>query len=348
MNLDEQYMQRCLYLAKQGVGQVSPNPLVGSVVVYQGKIIGEGYHKKCGEAHAEVNAIASVKDQSLLKEATLYVNLEPCSHFGKTPPCSNLIVKKGIKRVVIGMKDPNPLVAGKSIERLKANGINVTSGVLEKQAIELNRRFITFITQHRPYVILKWAETKDGFIDVLRPMDENQPPRWITNKFCKQLVHKWRSEEDAFMIGKHTAIKDNPQLTVREWSGRNPKRIITDYDNNLPHDLSVFDKSAESIVLNGVENKTIENIKHLKISSRTENISEILHLLYEENVQSLVVEGGSELFKHFINKALWDEARIFTGNHYFRSGIKAPDVKGVELSKHKFGNSTLQIIRKKI
>jgi len=346
MNLDETYMQRCLELARHGLGHVSPNPMVGAVIVKDDAIIGEGYHRKIGEAHAEVNAIASVENQADLTSSTMYVNLEPCVHHGKTPPCTDLIIRKGIPTVVVGMTDPNPKVAGKGVEKLRDNGVNVITGMLEDEAKELNRRFITFFTQKRPYIILKWAETRDGFIDVKRPVDRSSHPSWITNKFGKMLVHKWRTEEDAFMVGTHTAIMDNPQLTVREWTGRNPLRVSIDYDGTLPQDLSLFNDDADSLVFTGKENSESGRLKRLFISSRKDNIQEILSLLYQQNVQSLVVEGGAELLNSFINKGLWDEARVFVGEYHFGEGVEAPRIRGVKMKHQQFGNSELKILNR--
>ncbi|MFP4662944.1 MAG: bifunctional diaminohydroxyphosphoribosylaminopyrimidine deaminase/5-amino-6-(5-phosphoribosylamino)uracil reductase RibD [Bacteroidales bacterium] len=345
MSKDEIYLRRCLDIAKSGLGHVSPNPLVGAVIVKDDCIIGEGYHQKIGEAHAEVNAIASVKQQEDLKSSTIYVNLEPCVHHGKTPPCTDLIIRKGISRVVIGMTDPNPQVSGRGVAKLRNHGVEVITGVLEKEAVELNRRFVTFFTEKRPYIILKWAETRDGFIDVKRTVDRNSYPSWITNKFGKLLVHKWRSEEDAFMVGTHTAIMDNPQLTVREWTGRNPLRVTIDYDGKLPEDLFLFNDEADSIVFTDKIKVATGRLKRLKISSRQDNIEEIVRLLYQQNQQSLVVEGGAELLNSFIRKGLWDEARIFTGDHYFGEGVEAPRIKGIKTHYKQFGNSELKILR---
>jgi diaminohydroxyphosphoribosylaminopyrimidine deaminase/5-amino-6-(5-phosphoribosylamino)uracil reductase len=250
MNFDEKYMLRCLELAKDGFGNVAPNPMVGCVIVCEGKIIGEGYHQEYGKAHAEVNAIHSVRDKSLLQKSTLYVNLEPCAHFGKTPPCANLIVEHNIPRVVIGCVDSYSEVSGKGIEKLRNAGIEVTVGILENESLELNKRFFTFHNKKRPYVILKWAETQDGFIDVDRPLDKSRDTtadNWITSPLSKQLVHKWRSEEAAIMVGTTTVLNDNPQLNVREWKGKNPTRIVIDLQDRLPQTLHVFDKSIPTV-----------------------------------------------------------------------------------------------------
>ena len=324
---DEIYMRRCLELAQLGKGTAAPNPMVGSVIVYNGKIIGEGYHKKCGEAHAEVNAINSVKNHDLLKKSTLYVNLEPCAHHGKTPPCSDLIVRKKIQRVVIGCVDSFAKVAGKGIEKLKKGGCDVRLGILEKESRWLNRRFFTFHEQKRPYIILKWAETKDGFIDKKRISDETVEQNWITNQPAKKLVHKWRTEEAAFMVGRHTVKKDNPQLTVRDWHGRNPVRIVLDQKLQLASHLRIFDQQADTFIFNALKEAKQQNLHYLKIDYKKLVLPQILTRLYEQEIQSAVVEGGAKLLSGFIESGLWDEARIFVGNKYFNAGIKAPVFK---------------------
>ncbi len=323
-DLDEKYMQRCLELAKLGLGTAAPNPIVGCVIVYKGKIIGEGYHQKCGEAHAEVNAINSVKNPDLLEKSTLYVNLEPCAHHGRTPPCSDLIVKKRIPRVVIGCVDSFAKVSGKGIEKLKKGGCDVNWGILEKKSRELNCSFFTFHENKRPYIILKWAETKDGFIDKKRRSVETVEQNWITNQISKILVHKWRTEESAFMIGRKTAKKDNPQLTVREWYGKNPIRIVLDRKLKLSLDLKLFDNCADTLIFNSVKNEQKHNLNYIKIDFNDDVLNSVLTKLYELEIQSLVVEGGEKLLTSFINANLWDEARIFVGNKYFKDGIKAP------------------------
>ncbi|MEN8120058.1 MAG: bifunctional diaminohydroxyphosphoribosylaminopyrimidine deaminase/5-amino-6-(5-phosphoribosylamino)uracil reductase RibD [Bacteroidota bacterium] len=324
-NLDKKYMKRCLELAKLGLGTAAPNPMVGSVIVYKDKIIGEGYHQKCGEAHAEVNAINSVKNPELLEKSTLYVNLEPCAHHGRTPPCADLIVEKKIPRVVIGCVDSFAKVSGKGIEKLQKGGCDVTVGVLEKESKELNRRFFTFHEKRRPYIILKWAETKDGFIDKKRKSEETVEQNWITNQVSKQLVHKWRTEESAFMIGRKTAKKDNPQLTVREWHGRNPIRIVLDNKLSLSTDLKLFDNSAQTLIFNSQKDEQTQNLHYIKVDFDDSVLNSILSKLYDLEIQSLVVEGGEKLLTSFIKAGLWDEARIFVGNKYFKEGVKAPN-----------------------
>jgi diaminohydroxyphosphoribosylaminopyrimidine deaminase/5-amino-6-(5-phosphoribosylamino)uracil reductase len=338
---DKKYMQRCLDLAKLGLGTAAPNPMVGSVIVCGGKIIGEGYHQKCGEAHAEVNAINSVKNPELLEKATLYVNLEPCAHHGRTPPCSDLIVSKKIPRVVIGCVDSFAKVSGKGIEKLKKGGCDVTVGVLEKESLELNRRFFTFHEQKRPYVILKWAETKDGFIDKKRTSDETVEQNWITNQISKQLVHKWRTEESAFMIGRKTAKKDNPQLTVREWTGRNPVRVVLDRNLKLAPGLKIFDNKAETLIFNSVKNEQTGNLNFIKIDFDGDVLHSVLGKLYELEIQSLVVEGGEKLLTSFIKSGLWDEARVFVGNKYFKEGVKAPGFNDTPVEEVHLGDTVL-------
>ena len=262
---DKKYMAYCLELAQKGQGNTSPNPMVGSVIVHNGKIIGKGYHRKCGEPHAEINAINSVKDKSLLKESTLFVNLEPCSHHGKTPPCAVKITELKIPRVVIGIKDLSAKVNGKGIDILRKAGVEVTVGVLEKESYELNRRFFTYHQQRRPYIILKWAQTHDGFIDRKREDDTMPEINWITNTVSKTLVHRWRTEEDGILIGKETARKDNPQLTVREWTGKQPLRMVLDRNLELSSDLFLFDRKYPTLVFNNLKQEATENLEFIRI-----------------------------------------------------------------------------------
>ena len=276
MTGEEKYMFKCLALAKNGLKEVSPNPMVGCVIVHQNKIIGEGYHQKYGEAHAEVNAINSVENKALLKESTLYVNLEPCAHYGKTPPCADLIIKHKIPKVVIGCMDSFGEVSGKGIENLKEAGTEVTVGVLQKESLRLNKRFFTFQNKNRPHIILKWAETKDGFIDVDRSDFKGTVDNWITSNDSKILVHKWRSEEEAIMIGTNTALNDNPHLTVREIEGKNPIRVILDLNLRLPNDLNVFDKSTPTLVFNHKKDALEHNLEFIKIDESNNILSQIL------------------------------------------------------------------------
>jgi diaminohydroxyphosphoribosylaminopyrimidine deaminase / 5-amino-6-(5-phosphoribosylamino)uracil reductase len=320
-------MRRCLFLARNGLGKTQTNPLVGSVIVHNDRIIGEGYHELFGGPHAEVNAIRSVKDKSLLKNSILYVNLEPCSHTGKTPPCSLLIRESGIPEVVIAHSDPNPLVSGKGIQSLKNAGIRVTIGILEDEALHLNRRFLNSIKTGMPYVILKWAASKDGFIDIIRNPGDPLKPNWITNQTARMLVHKWRSEEMAILAGVNTIITDNPRLDVRDWPGKNPLRIVIDRNSRISNDYNVFDDATDTLVFGskhiGTFNKTI-----FKAIEKDAGLRVVLKQLYAIGVSSLMVEGGSELLKSFIREKLWNEARVFRGNVQFFKGVKAPVIGG--------------------
>lgn len=333
-------MLRCLQLAKNGKGNVAPNPLVGCVVVYENKIIGEGFHQKYGEHHAEVNAINSVKNKKLLPKSTLYVNLEPCAHTGKTPPCSDLIIKHNIKKVVIGCVDSYAEVAGKGIARLKNAGIEVVVGVLEQESLALNKPFFTFHQKKRPFVILKWAQTKDGFIDVDRSQ-ENSTSSWITSSLSKKVVHKWRSEEAAIMVGTNTALNDNPQLNVREWNGNNPIRIVLDLNLRLPTSLFLFDKTIPTLVFNYQLDKTEQKLTYIKLDKTKNLLTECLGALYKRNIQSVIVEGGTTLLHTFIAANCWDEVRIFTGNKFFEKGLKAPFFKHKPTFKEQIGADEL-------
>jgi diaminohydroxyphosphoribosylaminopyrimidine deaminase/5-amino-6-(5-phosphoribosylamino)uracil reductase len=341
---NEKYIRRCIELAQNGLGTTYPNPMVGSVIVCDGKIIGEGWHKKSGEPHAEVNAVNSVKDKSLLKNSTIYVSLEPCSHFGKTPPCCNLIIENKIPNVVIGTVDPNIKVAGNGIKKLIEAGANVTVGVLETECNELNKRFFTFHEKKRPYVILKWAETQDGFIAPLTKTE--QKPVWITNEFSRQLVHKWRSEEQAILVGTNTVIDDNPKLDVRDWMGKNPVRIVLAPNNRIPKDRHIFNNEVKTIVFSKYDssvNKENTNFEVIDFEQNTAN--QILETLYNYHIQSVIIEGGQQTLQTFIDENLWDEARIFVGNNSFKNGIKAPTLKPNTSTKTHIGSDTLIITR---
>ena len=321
-------MNRCLELARIGAGKVSPNPMVGCVIVYNETIIGEGFHEKYGEAHAEVNAINAVKNQELLKESTLYVSLEPCAHYGLTPPCSELIVEKKIQNVVIGTIDSFAKVAGKGIEKMIKAGIDVQVGILENECREINKRFFTFHEKKRPYIFLKWAETTDGFIDFDRTKNQFGEPTWITGEKALVRVHQMRAIEDAILVGTNTALKDNPSLTVRHCTGRNPVRIVIDNHLRLPVHLKLFDGTAKTIVFNSLKNEESGNTEFVKIDFNKKIIPQILKNLYQRNIQSLIVEGGKQLLESFIEANLWDEAFRFIGNKLFMSGIKAPAISG--------------------
>jgi diaminohydroxyphosphoribosylaminopyrimidine deaminase / 5-amino-6-(5-phosphoribosylamino)uracil reductase len=337
----EQYMQRCLELALLGLGNVAPNPLVGCVITYQDKIIGEGYHQGFGKAHAEVNAINSVEDQSLLPHSTLYVNLEPCCHFGKTPPCTNLIIHKAIKRVIIGCSDPFGEVAGKGISTLKDHGVDVTVDVLGEDSRQLNKRFFTFQEKKRPFIILKWAQTADGFIDAPRHPLSGIRPAWITSEKLRMLVHKWRSEEPSILVGTNTALRDDPQLNVRAWSGKQPLRLVIDRQLKLPQYLKLFDNSSPTIVFNEIKDEKLGNTEWIKIPCEQDNnLWPILQVLYSRGIQSVFVEGGQKLFQSFIEQGLWDEARVFQGPQFFGQGVRAPSIKPSSLSQVIIGNET--------
>lgn len=332
MNPHEIYIKRCLQIAENGLGVTRPNPMVGSVIVYNNKIIGEGFTSEYGENHAEVNAIKSVKNKGLLKQATLYVTLEPCSHFGKTPPCSNLIIKHQIPKVVIGCIDDNEKVAGKGITKLKNAGIHVIVGVLEDDCKNHHKRFFTFYNKKRPYIILKWAESLDGFI---APKTKNeQKPVWITNIFSRQVVHKWRAEEQAILVGTNTMLQDNPSLTVRNWTGKNPTRVVIDKDSKLSNNYNVFDNNAETIVINKTDYDFSKPLA-----------KQICNTLFEKNITSIIIEGGSKTLQTFIDENLWDEARIFIGQNLFKDGIKAPMFTGKLISEEKILTDTLKIYK---
>lgn len=323
VKIHEKYIQRCIELAKNGLGTTYPNPMVGSVIVYNDMIIGEGWHKKAGEPHAEVNAINSVKDKSLLQKATIYVSLEPCSHFGKTPPCCDLIIKNKIPNVVIGSVDPNIKVAGNGIKKLIEAGANVTIGVLETECYDLNKRFFTFHQKKRPYIILKWAETKDGFIAPIEKLE--QKPVWITNPYSRQLVHKWRTEEQAILVGTQTVIDDNPKLDARDWFGNNPIRLVIDQNNRITKNSHIFDNQTKTIIFSKIKTEIAEENTIFEVIDFEQNIAQqIIVILYKYQIQSVIIEGGKQTLQTFIDANLWDEARIFIGNSLFNTGTKAP------------------------
>ena len=322
----EQYIKRCLEISKLGIGTTRPNPSVGAVLVVDSKIIGEGFTSPYGGNHAEVNAINSIQNKELLKKATLYVTLEPCSHTGKTPPCSDLIIRSGIKKVVIGCVDANSLVFGKGIERMQNAGCEVIVGVLEKECLEHHKRFFTFHTKKRPYVVLKWAETSDGFI---APKTRNkQAPVWISNEISRQIVHKWRSEEHAILVGTKTVFDDNPSLDVRHWKGENPIRIVIDKELKIPTDSKVYDASVKTIFIND-NKKTQEGQVFFETIDFSKPIAtQICALLFDHKIQSVIIEGGAKTLQTFIDENLWDEARVFKSDVRFIEGIKAPKLNG--------------------
>src|ERR1035437_4673569 len=305
----ELYMSRCLQLARIAGGHVAPNPMVGAVLVCDDLIIGEGFHRHYGEAHAEPNAINSVKNPELLKQATLYVSLEPCSYYGKTPPCADLIVSCGIPRVVIGTLDPNPKVAGKGVEILQKAGVEVTIGILEEECRELNKRFFIFHEQKRPYVLLKWAQTQDGFMDRIRA-DSTEPPLQISNAITKQLTHKMRSENQAILVGANTVLLDNPSLTVRNWSGKSPIRIAIDRQGRIPLNYNLMDGSIPALVFTAKDKLNKNRVEFVKINFDADNLKTILNEIYHRNINSVLVEGGASILNSFIEAGLWDEENI--------------------------------------
>ena len=332
MKIHEKYIKRCIQIAKNGLGSTAPNPMVGCVIVNKKHIIGEGFTSPYGGNHAEVNAINSVRDPSLLKSSELYVTLEPCAHYGKTPPCADLIVHHKIPKVIIGTVDIHNKVAGKGIEKLIMAGCNVTIGVLEDDCKEHHKRFFTFHSDKRPYIILKWAQTADGFI--APKTREVQQPVWITNDMSRQLVHKWRSEEQSILVGTNTILEDNPTLTTRDWTGKNPIRIVIDKEEKLSKDLKVFGTDAQTLL---ISKHTIDFEKPLA--------KQICSFLYEHNITSVIIEGGSKTLQTFIDEHLWDEARIFKGSTTFKEGTKAPQLSGHLISEQKIHKDTLKIYK---
>lgn len=328
--VNEDYMRRCLELAGLGLDSVSPNPMVGCVIVADQRIIGEGYHKKIGAAHAEVNAINNVLDKfgtlapELLKRATVFVSLEPCAHFGKTPPCADLLIKHQVKRVVIGNADPFPAVNGKGIEKLRAAGIEVVHGILEAEGRMLNKRFFTRIEKQRPYIILKWAQTANGYFTPL--INKKQ---WISNPLSKKLVHKWRSEEDAILVGKKTVMTDNPELNTREWPGSNPVRIVIDKNLDIAPGSHIYNDQAKTIILNEQKTDVTGNIHFVQMEDMTFYLPQkVAFQLYLMDIQSVIVEGGANILNQFIAAGLWDEARVIKSVTNWREGVHAPQING--------------------
>ncbi len=341
----EIYMQRCLELAVLGIGVVSPNPMVGAVIMHNDRIIGEGYHQKYGGAHAEVNAVNQVIGKhndcaDLLKQSTMYVSLEPCAHYGKTPPCADLIIKHQIPKVVVGCRDPFEQVDGKGIEKLIAAGVEVVTGVLEDECKWLNRRFFTRVQKRRPYIILKWAQTADGFF---APDDGSQ--YWITGLASRKLVHQWRGEEDAVLVGKYTAAIDNPQLNVRYGDGKSPKRVVIDRKLELNSALHLFDQSTETLIFNEVKTDISGKNKYIALEDFDRFVPQyILYQLYLQDIQSVIIEGGAYTLNTFIEAGLWDEARIFTGQANLTSGIKLQQLTGIIAGEYLSGTDKLKIL----
>jgi diaminohydroxyphosphoribosylaminopyrimidine deaminase/5-amino-6-(5-phosphoribosylamino)uracil reductase len=341
----EKYIRRCLELAALGMGFVSPNPMVGAVIIYDDKIIGEGFHHKYGEAHAEVNAINQVVSKfdnsaELLKQSAIYVSLEPCAHYGKTPPCADLIIKHQIPKVVVGCRDPFDQVNGKGIDKLKVAGIEVITGVLEDECKWLNRRFFTRVQKQRPYIILKWAQTSDGFF---APNDNSQ--QWITGLEARKLVHQWRGEEDAVLVGKNTAAIDNPKLNVRFGNGKSPKRVVIDRKLELNNKLNLFDQSVETLIFNEIKTDIDGKNKYIALEDFDRYVPQyILYQLYLQDIQSVIIEGGAFTLNAFIAAGLWDEARIFTGDINLKKGIKAPQLSGEITGEFLAGNDKLIVL----
>ena len=329
-------MMRCLQLAKNGVGKTYPNPMVGCVIVHANRIIGEGWHEKAGKDHAEVIAIRSVQDKTLLSEATIYINLEPCSHFGKTPPCADLIISTGIKNVIIGCQDPNPKVGGMGIRKLEKQGLHVEVGICEKKCIHLNKRFFSFHLKNRPYIILKWAQSKDGFlapVDTLRSSEKT--PAWITNGYSRQLVHKMRSQEAAILIGTNTVMMDDPTLTTRFWEGNSPLRLVIDRNLKIPDSSVVLDGNNKTIVLTSSNETNHKKVEYEILNFEIDLVPQISKLLFQRNIQSLIVEGGTKTIQSFINSNYWDEAVVFKGDVELKDGIAAPKLHDKSLTKTK-------------
>jgi len=331
-------MERAMDLALRGLGKVSPNPMVGCVIAHKGEVVGEGWHEYFGGPHAEVNAIESMKDKKILNRSKVYVTLEPCSHIGKTPPCTNVLIESGVKEVIIGLKDPNVLVNGTGIRQLESSGIKVKLGYMEEKAEEMNRRFVTFHLEKRPYIILKWAQTINGFI-----AKENGDSKWISNEISRKLTHKWRTEEDAILVGAITAEIDNPKLTARNWTGKNPIRVVLG-NPKLHSEANLLNGESKTWIFNSFRTGMDMNLAWIKFGKST-MLKETLRYLFENNVQSLIVEGGATTLKNFIDANLWDEARVFTSPAVFKSGIKAPELNRRGHVQAVLGDDILTITR---
>jgi diaminohydroxyphosphoribosylaminopyrimidine deaminase / 5-amino-6-(5-phosphoribosylamino)uracil reductase len=344
-DINLKFMQRCLDLAIKAEGMTYPNPMVGSVIVHNGQIIGEGFHLKTGGPHAEVIAIESVKNKVLLASSTLYVNLEPCSHYGKTPPCTDLIISFKIPEIVVGTIDTSDKVSGKGISKLKASGCKVIIGIAEDDCRRINRRFFAFNEKKRPYITLKWAQSADGFIDRKREKDESPGQYWITGRPERILVHKWRASEQAILVGAETVRTDNPMLNIREWKGNNPLRVILSGSGLLPAGLAMTNLPGSNVIFSFYSGKiNMPGSVVVKLNSNESSACQILDYLYKCGIQSLFIEGGAKVLNHFISSGLWDEARIFYGDQVFKDGVKAPEINGRLFSKTKFSKSALEIL----
>ncbi len=341
---DHKYMRRCFELARKGLGLTGTNPLVGCVIVHGDRIIGEGYHHKYGGPHAEVNAIRSVREPELIPESTLYCSLEPCSHYGKTPPCSLLITQKGFRRVVISNLDPFPSVNGQGVRHLEEAGIDVETGCLPEEGAHLNRRFLTYHELGRPYVILKWAQTQDGFIDLMREPGDPIGTNWITGDVCRTLVHKWRSEEDAIMVGTRTILTDNPRLNVRRWAGDQPVRVTLDRKGRIPRTSHILNGTQDTIVFSGERGSYSGKTRSIPVDP-SYGIGDLLEELRDQKVVSVLVEGGAKLIRSFIEEDLWDEARVFTGKMTFSQGVRAPVIRRDPDDVVQINGTTLELYR---
>ena len=349
MKIHEKYIKRCIELAENGFPMAAPNPSVGAVLVYQDRIIGEGYTSPYGGPHAEVNAINGVKEQQLISEATLYVSLEPCSHFGKTPPCSDLIIQKRIKKVVIGCVDPFVEVAGRGIEKLKKAGVDVIVGVLEKECINVNRRFFTFHMKKRPYIILKWAQSSDGYIgkNDLDKTVEKAAPIWITNHYSRQLTHKLRASEKSIMVGINTLINDNPKLNTRDWHGNNPLPVVLDPNLKAPENSDVLINSPKTIII-ADHNSKGRNEKNVLTIDFSECVAQqVCSILYKKEIQSIIIEGGQKTLQTFIDENLWDETWVFKGANQLHNGVKAPVFEGKQIKQKTILNDQLILFENK-
>jgi diaminohydroxyphosphoribosylaminopyrimidine deaminase/5-amino-6-(5-phosphoribosylamino)uracil reductase len=344
-NNDLKFMQRCLELALKAEGMTYPNPMVGAVIVHEGEIIGEGYHMKAGGPHAEVMAIGSVKNKALLASSTIYVNLEPCSHFGKTPPCADLIISHKIPEVVVGTMDTSDKVSGKGLSKLREAGCKVIMGVAEDQCRKINKRFFTFHEKRRPYIILKWAQSADGFIDIKRGKNARIGPHWIIGKSERILTHKWRTAEQAILVGAETVRTDNPLLNVREWKGNNPVRLILSGSGIIPEELAMNKLIGSQVIFSFYPEKiNLPGSVVVKLNNHESSAAQILDYLFRWGIQSLFIEGGARVLNHFISLGLWDEARIFYGDQIYKDGVKAPEIDGKLFLKTKFSKSTLEIL----
>jgi diaminohydroxyphosphoribosylaminopyrimidine deaminase/5-amino-6-(5-phosphoribosylamino)uracil reductase len=343
MNQHDKYMHRCLELAVRGLGKVASNPMVGCVIVGDNGTLGEGHHDAFGGPHAEINALNSVENKAGLKNAIMYINLEPCAHQGKTPPCTDAIIASGIKHVVIGCLDPNPLVKGKGVEALQKAGINVEVGILEKDCLEVNKRFFTFHERKRPFIILKWAQTSDGFIDRKRTKDEAQEK--ITQPEVEIMVHLWRSQEQAIMVGTHTVIMDNPRLTARKVGGQSPLRVIIDKSLKIPTNSNIFDKAAPTLIFTEQPVPSTNGVEYKSVAFDGKLIQTMLTELYNRNIQSVIVEGGEKLLKSFIEKDYWDEAKVFYSTKTLGEGVPAPSFPFPSKGEIKIGDDTLVLYR---